>query len=357
MKSLTVDLQDHSYPIYIGHGLLGDGDRLKDILPGNQVFLVSNETVSPLYAKTLLESLDPLETAQLNLPDGERFKDLHHWSLILDSLADAGMHRDATVVSLGGGVVSDIAGFAAACYQRGIGHVIYPTTLLAQVDAAIGGKTAINFSGGKNMIGAFHQPLAVISDTTTLRTLDDRQMRAGVAEIIKSALIADDAFFAWLEQHADKVLKRDDEALCHAIEVCCRIKSRIVSADEREKGERALLNLGHSFAHAIEAASDYRYLHGEAVAVGLLLAADLSERLGLAPGDLPRRIRALLEICGLPTGVSGLEAADIARLMNMDKKVSSGKLKLVLLKKAGQAVLIDEFDPALPEAVIREYCD
>ena len=336
--------------------MLGDPDLIAGMVPGKQVFLVSNETVGPLHAATLEKTLAAFETSTYELPDGERFKNLKHFSILLDRLVDSGMHRDATILSLGGGVVSDIAGFAAACYQRGIAHIVCPTTLLAQADAAIGGKTAINHECGKNLIGAFHQPIGVVADIAVLDTLDDRQMRAGMAEIVKSALIADESFFTWLESHAGEVLMRDQQSLIHAIESSCQIKARIVSEDEKESGSRALLNLGHSFAHAIEAESDYRYLHGEAVAVGLLLAAEVAVRVGLADAALIQRIRNLNERCGLPTSIEGLSPGNLAKKMAMDKKVLSGKLTLVLPEKPGSAVLCDNFDPALPESVMREYC-
>ena len=356
MKTVTVNAASGSYPVHIGRGLLSDPDLIAGLVPGMQVFLVSNETVGPLYSASLGKTLEKFETSGYELPDGERFKNLEYFSVLLDRLVDSGMHRDATILSLGGGVVSDIAGFAAACYQRGIAHIICPTTLLAQADAAIGGKTAINHEGGKNLVGAFHQPLAVVSDLATLDTLDDRHMRAGMAEIVKSALIADETFFTWLESHAGEVLMRDQQALIHAIESTCRIKARIVSEDEKESGPRALLNLGHSFAHAIETESDYRYLHGEAVAVGLLLAAEVAVRVGLAGAELVQRICNLNEKCGLPTGIEGLEPGELAKRMALDKKVLSGKLTLVLPEKPGSAVLCDSFDPALPESVMREYC-
>lgn len=356
MKTVTVNVASGSYPVHIGRGLLSDSALLAGMVPGKQVFLVSNETVGPLHAAAVEKALGAFEISKYELPDGERFKNLEYFSLLLDRLVDSGMHRDATIVSLGGGVVSDIAGFAAACYQRGIAHIICPTTLLAQVDAAIGGKTAINHAGGKNLVGAFHQPIGVVADVATLDTLDDRQMRAGMAEIVKSALIADEAFFGWLESHAGEVLLRDRQALIHAIETTCRIKARIVAADEKESGSRAILNLGHSFAHAIEAESDYRYLHGEAVAVGLLLAAEVAVRIGLADAELVRRIRSLNEQCGLPTGIEGLDPGKLAKKMTMDKKVLSGKLTLVLPEEPGSVVLCDSFDPALPESVMREYC-
>ena len=266
------------------------------------------------------------------------------------------LHRDASVLALGGGVVGDIAGFAAACYQRGIGYVQIPTTLLAQVDSSVGGKTGVNHSGGKNLIGAFHQPLAVLSDTDTLATLPDRELSAGIAEVIKYGCIWDPLLFDWLDLYIDKLVGRDADALTFAIARSCEIKAAVVALDERERGLRAILNFGHTFGHAIEAATAYeRYLHGEAVALGMLMAADVSCRMGLIDDTVKKRLNDLVRRAGLPTEAPKISAVQALVLMRMDKKVLSGRIRLVLLEKLGRALVTDEYPESVLEATLGEH--
>ena len=289
------------------------------------------------------------------LPGGESQKTLGNVAVIIDALVAARLNRDGLVLALGGGVVGDIAGFAAASYQRGIAIVQLPTTLLAQVDSSVGGKTGVNHPGGKNLIGAFHQPHAVLADTDTLSTLPDRQLRAGLTEVIKAALVADAAFFAWLEANLERLLAKDAAALAEAIRRACAIKAAIVAEDEREQGRRALLNLGHTFGHAIEAGAGYgTVLHGEAVAAGLVLAAELSARTGRLPGADARRVREILAAAGLPVDPPRLGAARMLELMAMDKKVKGGALRLVLLDGIGRAVIADDYPRESLERLLEE---
>ncbi len=344
MESLNISLGERSYPILIGTGLIDDADTLVVHITARDLLIVTNDLVAPLYLERLIRSLPGKRTATVILPDGESHKTLETASRVFDGLAASRMNRDAAIVALGGGVVGDIAGFAAACYQRGIDYVQVPTTLLSQVDSSVGGKTGVNHPAGKNLIGAFHQPRCVITDPLTLQTLPERELRAGLAEVVKYGLIRDPQFFAWLEEHADRLLARDAGALIHAIRRSCEIKAEIVGIDEREQGLRAILNLGHTFGHAIETATGYgTWLHGEAVAAGMVLAADLSHRLGwLDKTDYDRAIR-LLERLGLPVKAPALGAARALDLMGMDKKVLAGKLRLVLLRSLGEAVITSDF--------------
>lgn len=344
MESLNISLGDRSYPILIGSGLVDDAATLGAYITARDLLIVTNDRVAPLYLERLTSALPDKRTAVVVLPDGESHKTLETVSRVFDGLAANRMNRDAAIVALGGGVVGDIAGFAAACYQRGIDYVQVPTTLLSQVDSSVGGKTGVNHRAGKNLIGAFHQPRCVITDPLTLQTLPERELRAGLAEVVKYGLIRDPEFFAWLEGHVDLLLARDTTTLIHAIRRSCEIKAEIVGIDEREQGIRAILNLGHTFGHAIETATGYgTWLHGEAVAVGMVLAADLSHRLGwLGKSDYERAIR-LLERLGLPVKAPVLGAARALDLMGMDKKVLAGKLRLVLLKSLGEAVITSDF--------------
>ena len=349
MKTLYVELGDRRYPIYIGPGLLDRPDLLRAHVPGRQVLVVSNTTVAPLYLDRVRAALAGLRHEAVVLPDGEQYKTLETLDEIFSALLSHRLDRDCTLVALGGGVIGDMAGFAAACYQRGVHFVQIPTTLLAQVDSSVGGKTAVNHPLGKNMIGAFYQPRCVLADTDTLKTLPDRELSAGLAEVIKYGLIRDLPFLEWLEDHIEQLLARDAAALTEAIERSCRNKADIVAADERETGERALLNLGHTFGHAIETGMGYgEWLHGEAVAVGMNLAADLSARLSWLKGEQVERVRALLARARLPLNApEGLTADDFLRLMAVDKKVKEGQLRLILLRALGHGVIAETVDPRL----------
>ncbi len=344
IEKLTVELPQCHYPIYIGEQIYADKVLLTQHIIGNKVLLVSNETVAPLYLARLQHALIDFQCDVVILFDGEAHKTLESWSQILDALAGHDHHRDSTLITLGGGVIGDMGGFAAATYQRGIHFIQIPTTLLSQVDASIGGKTAINHSVGKNLIGAFHQPQAVIIDLACLETLPDREFKAGLAEVVKAALIADPDFFIWLESESHNLLSREKSALASAIKRACEIKKRIVAADERESGVRALLNLGHTFAHAIEKLSGYGvYLHGEAVAIGLVLASRLSLRRGQIAVTDCDRIEALLISLGLPTVLpDNLSQEALFNGMKMDKKVKQGKIRFILLNRIGSAVIVDD---------------
>jgi 3-dehydroquinate synthase len=344
MQRLGIDLGERSYPILIGPGLIDDAAVMEEAIGAPDVLVVTNEVVGPLYLDRLLASLGGKRVASVVLPDGEQHKTLEVMGRVLDALVLGRMNRDACIAALGGGVVGDIAGFAAACYQRGIDFAQVPTTLLAQVDSAVGGKTGVNHPGGKNLVGAFHQPRAVVSDTSTLATLPPRELRAGLAEVIKYGLVADAGFLAWLEKELPGLLALDPAALAHAIRRSCEIKAEIVAEDEREHGRRALLNLGHTFGHAIETAAGYgEWLHGEAVGVGMLLAADLSRRLGwIGEADLVR-VRELLVRAGLPVTAPPIGAARALGLMGMDKKVLAGRIRLVLLASLGAGVVSGDY--------------
>jgi len=350
---LPADCTDRSYPILIGERLLHDGLLLNAHIRPRNLLIVTNSKIAPLYLSTLKSSLTDKHVTEVILPDGEHTKSLSTLKTILDALVNARMNRDAGVIALGGGVVGDMAGFAAACYQRGIDYVQIPTTLLAQVDSSVGGKTAVNHPGGKNLIGAFHQPRAVIADISVLSTLSDRELRAGLAEIIKYGLIYDPEFFNWLEGNAAKILSRDVHALIYAIKRSCEIKAEVVGIDEREQGLRAILNLGHTFGHAIENALGYgEWLHGEAVAAGMVMAADMSQRLGwLSVEDYQRAVK-LIEASGLPIRAPYIGAEKALELMGMDKKVLNGQLRLVLLRKIGEAVTTKDYSTEILQATL-----
>lgn len=358
MQIVSVELGARSYPIYIGPGLLTESNLLQKHLVSQQVLIVSSEPIANYYLATLQKSFSQYQCDVVLLPDGEQYKSLETLNKIFDALLTHRHRRNTTLVALGGGVVCDMTGFAAACYQRGVGFIQIPTTLLAQVDASIGGKTAVNHPLAKNMIGAFHQPRAVIIDTDTLNSLPEREYRAGIAEIIKAALIRDAAFFTWLEEHLAELLQKNPQALTHAIARACAIKAEIVAADETEiTGVRALLNLGHTFGHALEQTLGYgTWLHGEAVAAGMILAADLSQRLGwLEPADFIR-IKTLIQRSGLPTQLPvGVQCDKILNIMAVDKKNISEQLRLVLLRKVGKGELTDTASISQVRQVLADY--
>jgi 3-dehydroquinate synthase len=358
VQQLNIDLGTRSYPIVIGEDVLADRKLLARLLPHTNLLIVTNDTVARLHLPELIRGLGDRTAAIHTLPDGEEFKNHATLNSVFDALASARLHRDGAIVALGGGVVGDIGGFAAACYQRGIAYLQVPTTLLAQVDSAVGGKTGINHAAGKNLIGAFHQPIGVLSDITTLRTLPPRELRAGLAEVIKYGLIEDLHFLEWIERSLEKLLTFEPAAFEHAIRRSCEIKARIVAADEREQGARALLNLGHTFGHAIEAAGEYRtWLHGEAVALGLLMAVSMSARLGWLVSSDVQRVKSLLERAGLPTSAPGLDAGRVLELMQLDKKIKNGHLRLVLLPRLGAASVSMDFDPGQLRDTLQEFLE
>ena len=344
MQTLKVSLAERSYPIHIGTDLLSRGDLLLPHLKQKKVVVITNATVAPLYLERLQAMLTTLGVSALPvvLPDGERYKTWETLNQIFDALLSAHCERSTTLIALGGGVIGDMGGFAAACYQRGMPFIQVPTTLLSQVDSSVGGKTAINHPLGKNMIGAFYQPQLVLADISTLDTLPDRELRAGLAEVIKYGLIRDPEFFSWLEGNIYLLLARDRQALAHAVHRSCANKAEVVAADERETGERALLNLGHTFGHAIETGMGYgEWLHGEAISAGTLIAMDLSRRLGLVTVDAVFRVKKLFESAGLPVRGPQMGAERYLELMRHDKKVQDGKLRLVLVKGIGEAIVSD----------------
>jgi len=357
MHTLNVALAERSYPIYIGKGLL-DQDLLRPHVRARQVLVVSNETVAPLYLQRVLAALDGFQVDTVLLPDGEQYKTLSVLEKIFDQLLEKRHARSSTLVALGGGVVGDMVGFAAACYQRGIDFIQVPTTLLAQVDSSVGGKTAVNHPRGKNMIGAFHQPKAVIIDTDVLATLPAREFAAGLAEVIKYGLIRDVEFYRWLSVNIDALCARDPELLSEAILRSCQNKADVVAEDETEQGSRALLNLGHTFAHAIETATGYNtWLHGEAVAIGMVMAAQLSCDLGWLPQADVDALSALLVRAGLPvTPPAGMTANQCRDLMALDKKVHDGSLRLVLLRAIGHAVVTADYDDAVLMRMLERDC-
>jgi 3-dehydroquinate synthase len=349
VNTLKVELGDRSYPILIGEGLLQQPELVRQHVVARDILIVSNTTVAPLYLESLAAALGGARVVEAILPDGEAHKMLATVSRVLDVLVANRFGRDCTVVALGGGVVGDMAGFAASCYQRGVPYVQVPTTLLAQVDSSVGGKTGVNHPGGKNLIGAFHQPSAVLADTSTLATLPVRELRAGLAEVIKYGLICDAPFFDWLEANMDGLLAADPTALAHVIQRSCEIKAQIVGRDEREHGDRALLNLGHTFGHAVESATHYtQLLHGEAIGAGLLMAAAMSHECGFIEAAQVERLRLLLEQVGLPVKIDGVPPGVALEHMRIDKKVQGGRMRLVLLRAIGDAFVTADYpEPAL----------
>jgi len=353
MQTLSVALAERSYPVHIGTGLLARADLILPVLAQKRVAVVTNVTIAPLllerFARTL--SAAGVDVVRIVVADGEEHKDWRTLNSIFDILLQRRCDRGTTLIALGGGVIGDLTGFAAATYQRGVPYIQIPTTLLAQVDSSVGGKTAVNHPLGKNMIGAFHQPRLVLADMDTLKTLPVRELRAGLAEVIKHGLIRDRAFFDWLEGNLDRLLARDPEGVAHAVLRSVEIKAGIVARDERETGERALLNFGHTFGHAIEAGLGYgTWLHGEAVAAGMVMAADLSRRLGYLSEADALRIRALLQRAGLPVTVKGISAQRMLELMSLDKKARDGHVRFVLLERLGAAILRGD----VPAAAIDE---
>jgi len=355
MKTLSVNLGERSYPIYIGENLLQQASLITQHTPSQQLLIVTNETIAPLYLDTVLQTLSHCNCKTVILPDGEQYKNLNTLNLIYDTLLENRFDRQCTLIALGGGVIGDMTGFAAATYQRGVRFIQIPTTLLAQVDSSVGGKTGVNHPLGKNMIGAFHQPQCVIADTTTLSTLENRQLSAGIAEVIKYGLIRDTQFLHWLTNNIPALLNRTPQSLAYAIERSCQNKAEVVAADEREAGERALLNLGHTFGHAIEAGMGYgTWLHGEAVATGMVLAADLSRRHHWISDEQYQDIKTLIENANLPVKAPDtLSTEQFMTLMSVDKKVKQGKINLVLLKSLGEAIVSHDYDPTLLQQTLQ----
>ena len=352
--TLQVDLGDRAYPIYIGSDLISNPEFFAQHIKGSRVMVVSNTTVAPLYLEQLKKALVDFNVSEVILPDGEEFKTLDVLNQIYTALLENRFDRTCTLIALGGGVVGDMTGYAAASYQRGVNFIQVPTTLLSQVDSSVGGKTGVNHPLGKNMIGAFHQPQAVIADTLTLNTLPDRELSAGMAEVIKYGLINDLEFFEWLEDNMEALMGRDLVLLAEAIRRSCADKAQIVAADEKESGQRALLNLGHTFGHAIETGMGYgKWLHGEAVGAGMAMAADMSCRLGWISQDKVNKINDLIRRAALPASPpESMSGNDFMDLMSVDKKVLDGKMRLVLMKDIGESIISDDFDPAALKATL-----
>lgn len=359
MQTLSVALDERSYPIHIGAGLLGGG--LKDLigpLQGTRIALFTNPTVEALYAEKVLDALPHFDIETFLMKDGEAHKSLSTYAEAMDFLMNRRFNRTACLIALGGGVVGDLTGFVAATFQRGIDFVQIPTTLLAQVDSSVGGKTAVNHPSGKNMIGAFHQPQSVIIDTEVLQSLPAREYAAGLAEVVKYGVIADADFFAWIEAHVDELKELDPDALSHVVRRSCEIKAEVVAKDEREAGVRAILNYGHTFAHAIENLSGYgSWLHGEAVATGMLMAAEFSEGLKLLPQGSAGRIENLLGMLNLPVKLgTDVSAKAMLEAMAIDKKAVDGKMRFVVAHKIGHAQLTDEYDETVLRRVLQSFC-
>lgn len=359
MKTLQVELGDRSYPIFIGQGLMGNAELVKPYVKGQQVLIVTNTTVAPLYLEACEKAFADFNVQSVVLPDGEKYKNLDTLNKVFDELIGQRFDRSCTLVALGGGVIGDMTGFAAAAFQRGVNFIQMPTTLLSQVDSSVGGKTGVNHPLGKNMIGAFHQPECVVIDTDTLNTLDDRQLSAGLAEVIKYGLIVDQPFFEWLEAHLEKLLAREPQALSEAIERSCHNKAVIVAKDEKEAGLRALFNLGHTFGHAIEAGMGYgNWLHGEGVSAGSMQAIYLSKLLGHLTQADEDRIKTIFERAKLPVlppSVNEMSNQQFLDLMAGDKKVQAGCIRLVLLKAIGDAYVTGDYPQALLEKTLTDW--
>ncbi len=359
MKIIEVKLGERSYPIYIGKSLLSDQTLFEKHLTSSQVMVVTNDTVAPLYLQLLEKKLGAVNYETLILPDGEVYKSLDSFNQVISKLMEKKYSRTCILIALGGGVIGDLTGFVAACYQRGVKFIQIPTTLLAQVDSSVGGKTAVNHALGKNMIGAFHQPSAVFADTETLSTLPDREFSAGLAEVIKYGIIRDKEFYDWLVNNIELIIQRDEEALEYTIERSCINKAEVVAEDERESGIRAILNLGHTFGHAIETALNYKgWLHGEAVGCGMLMAADLSMRLGLIGQEKVDSIRSILEKTNLPTKIHKDVTLDqMLENMKVDKKSRDGILFLILLNDIGEAFVSSDYTEQALKETINHFLD
>ncbi len=364
MQQLVVEIPHRQYPIFVAEGLLADTLKLRELLlariQGRQVAIITNKVVAPLYLDALLEALDGLQVDVMQMDDGEAEKNLQVYQQTMDFLLAARHNRSTCLIALGGGVVGDLCGFVAATFQRGVDFVQIPTTLLAQVDSSVGGKTAVNHPQGKNMIGAFHQPVAVLADTATLGTLPSREYAAGLAEVVKYGVIVDAAFFEFLEQHSDDLLAKDGAVLSQVILRCCAIKAEVVSADERESGRRAILNYGHTFGHGIEKLCGYgQWLHGEAVAIGMVMAARLSVAVAGLDESVVMRLTALLRRLGLPTALdqASRKVATIEAMMDvmgLDKKVVDGRLRFIVASQLGQVQVRDDIDAAVVRNVLAQ---
>ena len=364
MQQLVVEIPHRQYPIFVAEGLLADTQKLRELLlariQGRQVAIITNKVVAPLYLDALLEALDGLQVDVMQMDDGEAEKNLQVYQQTMDFLLAARHNRSTCLIALGGGVVGDLCGFVAATFQRGVDFVQIPTTLLAQVDSSVGGKTAVNHPQGKNMIGAFHQPLAVLADTATLGTLPSREYAAGLAEVVKYGVIEDAAFFEFLEKHSDDLLAKDGAVLSQVILRCCAIKAEVVSADERESGRRAILNYGHTFGHGIEKLCGYgQWLHGEAVAIGMVMAARLSVAVAGLDESVVMRLTALLRRLGLPTALdqASRKVATIEAMMDvmgLDKKVVDGRLRFIVASQLGQVQVRDDIDAAVLRNVLAQ---
>ncbi|MFQ3200335.1 MAG: 3-dehydroquinate synthase [Zhongshania sp.] len=355
MKNLELDLGERSYPIFIARDLLGKADLWCKYIAGRQVCIVTNDTIAPLYLNKLKTQLGDKEVCEVVLPDGEAYKTLATLEQIFDTLIEKNHNRGTTLIALGGGVVGDMCGFAAACYQRGVQFIQIPSTLLSMVDSSVGGKTGVNHSLGKNMIGAFHQPNCVVADLSLLDTLPDREFAAGMAEVIKYGLICDAPFFEWMEKNIAGLMSRDSDLLAEAVYRSCVNKAEVVAEDERESGRRAILNLGHTFGHAIETAEGYgNWLHGEAVSAGMVLAMALSVELGWLSPDILNRGEKLLKIAGLPIlPPANMNVDQFLQLMGRDKKVLDGRLRLVLLNGLGESVVSSDVTKETVATVLR----
>jgi 3-dehydroquinate synthase len=357
MREVRVELGPRSYPIYIGNNLVYASDLYKRMAATSELMVVTDENVGRLYLRGVLDALADVRVVSHVIPAGEIHKNLDSMDRIVGSLLTNRFGRTSCIIALGGGVVGDLAGFAAACYQRGIRYVQVPTTLLAQVDSSVGGKTAVNHPLGKNMIGAFHQPAGVISDVSVLQTLPEREFRSGLAEVIKYGLIRDREFYDWLESNMDGLAVKKPALLEYAIERSCVNKAAVVTADEKETGLRAILNLGHTFGHAIETGLNYQlWLHGEAVGLGMLMAAHMSMLMGSLPGAALDRVKRLIQRAGLPVALpEELRDTDLRELMSVDKKASHGKLKLILLKDVGEVVITGDYKESVLQETIRYF--